>query len=56
MAPYDLMSGGAAMGSLVWSVLRSVGLILALLFLAPFFLTLLLISTLLRKDDAHFSR
>lgn len=49
--PYDLMSGGAAMG--VGCVfLRSVGLILALLVLAPFFLTLLLISTLPRKDDA----
>ena len=41
--------------SLLWSLVRCVGLGLALLFLAPFILTLLLCSFVLKKDEAHFS-
>jgi len=55
VAPYDRIAGGAAMGSLLWSLVRCVGLGLALLFLAPFILTLLLCSFVLKKDEAHFS-
>jgi hypothetical protein len=54
VAAYDRIRG-AAMGSLLWSFVRCVGLGLALLFLAPFILTLLLCSFVLKKDEAHFS-
>jgi|GEM_PF-1923746 len=37
------------------SLLRSLTLVFALLFLTPFILTLLLFSVILRKDEAHFS-
>ena|GEM_PF-1367472 len=55
MGPYHLMVRMCCLESLLWSFLRCVGLGLALLFLAPVLLTLLLISTVLKKNDAHFS-
>ena len=37
------------------SLLRSLSLVFALLFLAPFILTLMFFSVVLKKDEAHFS-
>ncbi len=43
------------MWSFLSSVFRSVSLALLLLFLSPFILMLILVSSVIGKDEAHFS-